>query len=1066
MKNFKEEFALGFTEGTVNPNDYTFVQKSPIYEANEPDTDFRFGALLQDTLPYKVGISASFAVDEMIRSLDPDDPLQQIDQSFKPFEIFKNNGHSEHEFDEIMGMENYEQYARYMERKAFKRDVKESVAAGGLPASAASFVLNLGTDPTLYFGFGLTKMVASGISRAKAGAVAGFASGASYETMEQIADPERTAIDAAHTLFFSTALGGVMGKAVDSFYGLKNKGKLQYASNIEPSGNTVKDFENVVARHYEPDARTLDQRAEAIAREVAATGDLPASAGAMATPLDILEAAPTNEIAGTLARVTGKIISPLVPKLRFQTSKYAATRDAGETFFGLAARSQRTEAGIATKISVVQAAEEIENLEGVFRYDHDRTIRQIEKKLGIRHDIEAQKASYLLAENAAVDVFDPSQVAGIREDVVASAQLRRNFYQGLEKKFVDAGIEPTIFKQAYGGKAMFSSSQIKKNIKQYTELRFNDLKKLASNATRRLNAIENKIKETEGLVDTLSGLGKRNAIKQIAKLNAQKEEIRFFEIATEEELYDVASMVALNHSMGMFNSPITTNIAKLDPGVFKSRDLDIEKYIDFLNVNPYEQAKSYMMETRGFYGLKKVTGFDNLDEFLEDYKKSATLEGLDTGELSARTKDIQTGWRQLTGEFFQQTPEYFGGGRMADFLNSFADFTRVVMLGGQTLASLVEPLAIGLHRGIKGYAGFSKTLSNTVASKEFRELTKEQARQLRFGMQVAYAKMSIDDLSIEYGSAATNGRVSKYSSTAARKFQLFNGAAYWDDFSRTTLVATQDYAIADGIQRLVSGKNISKAEIGDLAFLGVDEANGLKIKKMLDQYASEIQGGFVSNFEKWTDTEAKDLYKQLLIKDLRRTSVMGDTGDVPFFTKTPLGRLMFMFRGWPITATQKYTISALQRPDANTMVGVTTMVGVGTLVAALKRKAEGQDDPETYDFDELLFEGINRAGIFGVLPDFGGNYVISKLFDVNTGIGRIADFQEPEEFILGAPTAVIKDIGTIASYPFDEIDRYNQGKDPKGIESIYDNVWDLMPLIYPIEGIVKDEIKEYQEQNK
>jgi hypothetical protein len=106
---------------------------------------------------------------------------------------------------------------------------------------------------------------------------------------------------------------------------------------------------------------------------------------------------------------------------------------------------------------------------------------------------------------------------------------------------------------------------------------------------------------------------------------------------------------------------------------------------------------------------------------------------------------------------------------------------------------------------------------------------------------------------------------------------------------------------------------------------------------------------------------------------------------------------------------------------------------------------------------------VNRAGVLGVLPDFGGNYVMSKLFDINTGVGRIADFQEPEEFLLGAGASVLKDIGTIASYPFEEIDRMNQGKDPKGIDSIYDNVWDLMPMVYPVEGMVKDQIKELQE---
>jgi hypothetical protein len=182
--NFEEvpKFEIGYTETTINPDDYIYSQKAPLMAPiTSGAPDFSAAAILEDTLPYRAGVASAFMVDEIFRSFDPNDDLRKVDANFIPFDVFKENGHTEDEFDAIMEMDNYQQYSRYMERKGFRDETRQKIQAGGLPAGAASLAANLFSDPTLYAGFGATKMLASGLSRTKAFAISGALSGAAYE---------------------------------------------------------------------------------------------------------------------------------------------------------------------------------------------------------------------------------------------------------------------------------------------------------------------------------------------------------------------------------------------------------------------------------------------------------------------------------------------------------------------------------------------------------------------------------------------------------------------------------------------------------------------------------------------------------------------------------------------------------------------------------------------------------------------------------------------------------------------------------------------------------------------
>ena len=77
---------------------------------------------------------------------------------------------------------------------------------------------------------------------------------------------------------------------------------------------------------------------------------------------------------------------------------------------------------------------------------------------------------------------------------------------------------------------------------------------------------------------------------------------------------------------------------------------------------------------------------------------------------------------------------------------------------------------------------------------------------------------------------------------------------------------------------------------------------------------------------------------------------------------------------------QKTLIPIVQDFDSKTAQGLITMVGFGTLVAAYKRAARGEEMPDTAT---LIQEGVDRSGVTSWLMDY--NNRLEKLAQGNVG---------------------------------------------------------------------------------
>jgi hypothetical protein len=87
-------------------------------------------------------------------------------------------------------------------------------------------------------------------------------------------------------------------------------------------------------------------------------------------------------------------------------------------------------------------------------------------------------------------------------------------------------------------------------------------------------------------------------------------------------------------------------------------------------------------------------------------------------------------------------------------------------------------------------------------------------------------------------------------------------------------------------------------------------------------------------------------------------------GEIPTLMHTDLGRILGLFMQFPFGATNSYLISGLQRMDSGTAFGYLGMTGIAMFSITATNMLLGREQPK---FDDLVFEGVMRAGIPGIL---------------------------------------------------------------------------------------------------
>lgn len=948
------------------------------YQPQEKSDMSYFDAYKESTLPHRVGIWMAAETDKILSSYDQKSNLYNKDPSFDPFTVWKDGKHAPEEFHTISQMNNWMEYSLYKEAQSYQNDAAQRLQESGSIGEIAAFL----GDPSLYVGIGAEKLLATGLSSASRFAITGGATVAGYEGLQQVADitERRSAEESLFNIAAAGVIGSVLGKAVDAW------GTRQAAKALKTGD---KDF-HAASSQILNDAQTMEVRAQ----------DLSAAA-VKSNPEDSM-------ILGTAARFAAMGLRRISPKLTGQTAANPESRAIMDSFFGRNLKTVADEAGVPRAISL---GEEAKNIVDQSYGQVAKDVAEIDSlaKGGQVFDDAAKKQAILIAANGRIKDLSGNEISTVL------ARQYRNYFGKFNQSLKDLGVEGYNTLKDYAAPLLLKADLINKDFDGFVNKLVPRLEKAKLKAEQDVSAMMNEL-------DRLKQVGAH--ADDIAEL---MEEIRITrEIAAEEAGDTISRARAYAHQMasGMQDG---INVGKyqnkLIPSRFKSRVLDFKDFIDFVEIDPSKLKASYAREVSPFMASQKVFGYRTPKKAIDDY-----LSKMQEKEVAARTSgdlkynkiteeandmasSMNKGWDLLTGEHLAKQAQVYSKPIM-NWLTAAKHFTSMSKLGAQVLASLNDMNAILLTHHLKGYGQFTNALKRMATSPEIRQLGKKNAYTIGVSFEKAIHSELMQNLSNDFYNAeifgtGVSGKAAKLAQYGSSKMQVWNGATTFDTIVRRALVTAQQGILKNNLEDFVAG-TLAKNEATDLAFLGIGKRDAAAILKQMKKHGEEVDGVFFANSDVWDNSKAKEVFERALLRDNRRTSLRPSVGDTPHMFHTPIIGLLTQFKSWAVTATQVYGLSALQRSDANHLMGITTLIGLASVASVLNDFARGnkiETDPE-----ELIWAGLNTSGLLGVLPDYGGSWLVHNYAGINSGGGKYSDYQDINSMLLGPTKSTTQDL--------------------------------------------------------
>lgn len=364
-------------------------------------------------------------------------------------------------------------------------------------------------------------------------------------------------------------------------------------------------------------------------------------------------------------------------------------------------------------------------------------------------------------------------------------------------------------------------------------------------------------------------------------------------------------------------------------------------------------------------------------------------------------------------------------------------------MGGVVISSLVDPamsLAVnGLGPTLRAY--------RTVLRSPLREIR----NQLKLTPTDTLTDMGLREELVRFSVAielAMNARVRQFGDVAD-----LVGSSSWAEkgadrlsntFANMTLInrwnamgkgiatlASMNRAM-DDISRLASGKDtrgkpgqLSVSGARNLAAAGINADMARRIHAQYLANRSDTGGQVLPRTQLWDDLDAKRVFQNAIISDVRRIIVTPSSGDLPRWMSMPLVRLIGQFKSFSMSATTKILMSGIQRHDAAVLQGFIFAGLMGATVFSIQKLIKGED-PTEEELGVWVQNAVDRSGLLGIMMDVNG--IAERATHGHFGMSAITGKQVSSRFqsrsvmdaFLGPSLGTAYDVGSLFTGGFSE----------------------------------------------
>lgn len=651
----------------------------------------------------------------------------------------------------------------------------------------------------------------------------------------------------------------------------------------------------------------------------------------------------------------------------------------------------------------------------------------------------------------------------IKEVTQAAQRLRREVLDPIKDQAIETGLLPKDIAPA------FAKSYLHRMWDRQKLLAYRDdaMKMLTGWAEKKI------AKEA----DRLSALAAKSDGEDAIKYRIERDALldpdgKGFKQAAEQAADDVYAKLT-----GIGSDTVPGYISPITRGPLKEKLLDISdnEAEMFLKNDAIEVLNSYVHKMGSDIALARAFGRadmkDQLDALAKEFQESlakaktpAERRKLEKAYRSDKT-DIEAMRDLLRGHFNKSDPDSV----IAQGGIALRDLTYMTTLGGVTLSSISD---IARHTMVNGITrSFGDLLGNIKLAPELAKMRIEDLKEAGFLMEriLASRLMTLADVNDPMARGTMLTRFTGSMSQGFSKATLIN---HWNDVQKAfAATVTQNR-----ILKIAIGESSTKKDIAYLRFLGIDDAAQKTIAAQYAKHGARDGEAFVSGLKNWDDTpgvrSAELAFKAALRKEADTVVVSKGVADAPIISNTPIGKLLFQFTGFLFASHQRTMLRGLQQADAGAALGVTMMVIMGSMVAAIKQmEAEKASElsgmplygPPLSEWDtaKLLYEGVDRSGLLGLMGDFNNRY--EKMGGV--GLTRALGIEEPARYTNRSKLSVIMGPGAgkaealldVGVAPFDNVPMTDkQIKELRGLIP-FQNVTGIRFIFDAIQGnVTKD----------
>lgn len=518
------------------------------------------------------------------------------------------------------------------------------------------------------------------------------------------------------------------------------------------------------------------------------------------------------------------------------------------------------------------------------------------------------------------------------------------------------------------------------------------LKLAGAGASDRAKALEQEIAQHQADIDKHS--------KIVARMDKLIEEHRVFARSDVGDLKDMSRQITdtlLHQSPGRtLYTPVPLTRGPLRERTLNIPDAQIESFLesDIGRVaRIYTRTMGADTELAKMFGRADMEGqFATVNEHYAQLRAAAEAKGTTeaarnkiNNQQKADLRDLSAVRDRIRGTYgLPENPN----GLWSRAYTIVRDLNYLRLMGGMTLSSLSDMGSIVMVHGMQRV--FGEGLVPMIRDFGRYRLSSSEAKLSGSALDMVLdtRAMSIADVLDDYG---RHSKFERGLQAMTGKFGLVTLMAPWNAVMKQFAGVISQTRALKAITTMAAGEATKPAEVTRLAKLGIGPGTIERISAMFEKHGSRDSNIWWANTKAWEDTEAADVFRAAMGKEIDM-AVVSPGQERPLWMTKGVGKVIGQFRSFSMASTQRILVSGLQRRDMATLNGFAMMTALGMLTFFAKEQMGGRGDKlpgvgTPGEMGKWISEGLDRGGLSGWL--FDANNMIEKLSSGAVGMSRL-----------------------------------------------------------------------------